>query len=112
MVIAPVFELFAMMAMGHFVADFGLQSDRMAQEKCPGRDVTLPWQWWLASHAAIHGFVVAMLTGQAVLGVAEWWVHALIDLAKCRQRFGLRLDQSLHLFTKLLWAWLACTVLS
>ena len=31
------FELLALLAMGHFLADFGLQSDRMATEKCPGR---------------------------------------------------------------------------
>lgn len=38
-------ELFLLLAMGHFVGDFALQSDRMAVEKCQGRDHTLPWHW-------------------------------------------------------------------
>jgi len=107
--IASAPELFLLLAMGHFVADFGLQNDRMAVEKCPGKDVTLPWQWWLASHAAIHGFVVAVLTGSPLLGLAEWLVHGLVDFAKCRQRYSLRIDQTLHLLSKLLWAGLATT---
>lgn len=35
-------ELFALLAMAHFLADFGLQNDRMAVEKCLGKGVTLP----------------------------------------------------------------------
>jgi hypothetical protein len=100
-------ELFLLLAMGHFLADFALQHDRMAVEKCPGKDATLAWQWWLTSHAAIHGFLVAVLTGVVWLGVAEWLVHAGLDLAKCRRLFDLKTDQLLHLLTKALWAGLA-----
>ena len=109
MPIAEGFNLLALLAMGHFVADFALQNDRMAVEKCPGKGVVLPWQWWLGSHAAIHGFLVAVLTGVPMLGLAEWVVHALIDLAKCRKAYGLKFDQALHLLTKVLWAALAVT---
>jgi hypothetical protein len=105
-------NLFALLVMGHFVADFGLQNDRMAVEKCPGKGVALPWQWWLGSHAAIHGFFVAVLTGVPLLGLGEWVLHAAIDLAKCRKRYGLRADQGLHILTKVLWAALAVTVAS
>ena len=94
-------ELFALLAMGHFLGDFGLQNDRMAVEKCAGRDVTLAWQWWLTAHAAIHGFLVAVITGLPLLGLAEWLAHALIDFGKCRCRFSLFVDQCLHLGTKL-----------
>ena len=34
-----------MLFMGHFTGDFVLQNDRIAVEKCPGSDVTLPWFW-------------------------------------------------------------------
>lgn len=112
MPIAEGLELFALLAMAHFLADFGLQNDRMAVEKCPGKDVTLPWQWWLGSHAAIHGFFVAFLTGLPLLGLCEWVLHAVIDIAKCRKRFGLKTDQTLHLLAKLLWAGLATTCLA
>ena len=96
--------LLLMLAMGHFVGDFALQGDRMAVEKCAGRDHTLPWYWWLGAHTAIHGFLVAWITGLPWLGLAEWLVHAVIDVSKCRGRFGLGLDQTLHLLCKVVWA--------
>ena len=46
------FNLFLLLAMGHFLGDFALQSDRMAQEKCAGTDPTLPWWIWLTAHGA------------------------------------------------------------
>jgi hypothetical protein len=95
--------LFAQLAMGHFVADFGLQSDRMAVEKCPGKDHTLPWGWWLLAHTGIHAFFVTWITGLVWLGLAEWVIHALIDQGKCRHRYGLGVDQFLHIACKLLW---------
>ena len=53
-----------------------------------------------------------MVARLPLLGVSEWVVHALIDIAKCRKRYGLRTDQSLHLLSKLLWAVLATTCLA
>lgn len=99
--------LLALLVMAHFLGDFGLQSDRMAVEKCPGCDRTLPWPWWLTAHAAIHGLLVALLTGLPLLGLAEWAAHAVIDLFKCRGRYSLAVDQLLHLLCKLLWTALA-----
>ena len=64
-------QLFILLILGHFLADFPLQGDRMAVEKCPGKDVVLNWRWWLSAHAATHGFVVALLTGLPVLGLVE-----------------------------------------
>jgi hypothetical protein len=49
---ANSFELLLLPALTHFLCDFGLQSDRMACEKCAGHDGTLPWGWWLGSHGA------------------------------------------------------------
>lgn len=98
-----------MLAMAHFVADFALQSDRMAVEKCPGQGLVLGWGWWLCAHAAIHGFFVGWLTGMPLLGLAEWLLHGLIDLGKCRRRFGMGVDQVLHLVCKLAWAGVALT---
>ena len=112
MPIADGLNLFLLLVMAHFLADFGLQNDRMAVEKCPGKDVTLPWQWWLGSHAAIHGFFVAVLTGVPLLGLGEWVIHALIDMAKCRKAYGLKADQVLHLLAKVLWAAVATVCFS
>lgn len=37
------FQLLILLILGHFVADFALQADRMAVEKCPGKGVVLHW---------------------------------------------------------------------
>lgn len=62
----------------------------MAVEKCPGLGVVLGW-WWCA-HAAIHGFVAGWLSGMPLLGLAEWFLHGLIDLGKYRRRYGMGVD--------------------
>ena len=95
-IVAPfeAFNLFLMLAMGHFVADFALQGDRMAVEKCPGQGVVLGWGWWLVAHAGIHGFFVAWITGVPLVGLAEWLLHGLIDLGKCRRSYGMHGSRS------------------
>jgi hypothetical protein len=100
--------LLGLLAMGHFVADFVLQHDRMAVEKCPGADATLPWQWWLLAHAACHGLFVGLLTGVPMLGISEWITHGVIDYFKCKNRYNLLTDQLLHLACKLIWV--ACVL--
>lgn len=100
---ADSFELLLLLVLTHFLCDFGLQSDRMACEKCAGQDATLPWGWWLTAHVAIHGLGVALVTGVPLLALAEAGLHALIDRLKCRGRFGIGTDQALHLACKLLW---------
>jgi hypothetical protein len=89
--------------MTHFLCDFGLQSDRMAREKCPGCDDTLFWGWWMVSHASIHGLGVALLTDRPGLGLAEAVLHAGIDRMKCAGLYNLAVDQTLHLACKVLW---------
>ena len=102
-------DLFILLALAHFVCDFGLQTDRMAREKVAGADHTLNWRWWLTTHASTHGLAVALLTGAPLLGLAETVLHAIIDWSKGKFRFSLALDQSLHLVCKLLWV---CLVVS
>jgi hypothetical protein len=103
------FNLLLLLAMGHFVADFALQSDRMATEKCPGQGVVLGWGWWLCAHAAIHGFFVGWLTGIPLLGLAEWLVHGVIDVGKCRRCYRMGVDQGLHLLCKVGWVLVAAS---
>ena len=103
----PFLNLLALLCMGHFLGDFGLQNDRMAQEKCPGCSGAVSWRWWLTGHGAIHGLLVELITGQPLLALAEWGLHMLINLGKCQRRFNMGADQGLHLLCKGMWAALA-----
>lgn len=96
-------DVLLVLIMAHWVGDFGLQSDRMAVEKVPGCDATLPWYWWLLGHAATHGLLVALIIGSAWLGVLELIAHAVIDWCKGRFGFRLALDQMLHVLCKFIW---------
>ncbi|TCD58964.1 DUF3307 domain-containing protein [Synechococcus sp. BS56D] len=108
-VVISLLDLLILLVLAHFVCDFVLQSDRMAREKTPGLDDTLNWRWWLGAHASTHGLAVALITGIPLLGLAEMFVHAIIDWLKVRLRFSLATDQCLHLFCKLIWVGLiAC----
>jgi hypothetical protein len=92
-----------MLVLAHWIADYPLQTDRMAVEKCAGCDKVLNWRWWLTAHAGTHGFFVGWITGVPLLGLAEWGLHTLIDWGKCNRRYGMAVDQSLHVACKLLW---------
>lgn len=102
--VSKFLELFVLMAMGHCLADYPLQTDRMAVEKCAGKDVNLSWKWWLSAHAGVHGLVVALLTGMPFVGLAEWLIHIAIDYGKCKHLYRLPADQALHIGCKLIWA--------
>lgn len=97
--------LFLMFA-GHALCDFPLQPPAMSSAK---RGLELGFPWWAAliGHGAIHGGAVALATGLWWLGAAETASHALIDGAKCRGAFGMKVDQALHLLCKVGWAWIA-----
>jgi len=110
--IINIFNLLLFLAMGHCLADYPLQTDRIAIEKCPGCDTTLNWRWWLTAHAGVHGFFVVLITGVPLLGLAEWILHLVIDYGKCRRLYNLTVDQFLHLACKLIWASLAVLVLA
>jgi hypothetical protein len=101
---------------GHALMDFALQGDATASCKCRGSKhpaaASVPWYYWLTSHALLHGAVVAVIIrwyGYADpvaigFGVAETVIHWGIDYAKCSRWFGIHADQGLHVGCKLLWA--------
>lgn len=99
------FEVFAMMAAGHALADYPLQGDFLAKGKNRTNPIHgIPWQHPLAAHSVIHGGFVGVITGSLWLGVAETVAHWFIDDAKCRGRIGYHTDQALHIGCKLIWA--------
>lgn len=89
---------------GHCLADFALQSDFLAQAKNKNTAIgKIFWKHALFAHSAIHGLVVALITGSWVLAVAETVCHAVIDFLKCENKISLNTDQILHYVCKAIW---------
>lgn len=99
---------------GHAVADFALQTDSMAKGKNrnrpvdmsvvpPGQKYQPTWGYWLTAHALIHGAAVCFATGYTIIGMAEALCHWLIDFGKCENKYGIHVDQALHVLCKILW---------
>lgn len=99
----PVSLFFAFLVV-HTLADFPLQGDYLAREKVR-KSATCKTDWLVAlsAHSIIHAGGVWLLTGSLALGVAEFFLHWLIDLAKGEGKFGLVVDQSLHMLCKLVY---------
>jgi len=98
--------LFLLLA-SHCVCDFALQSDTMGREKKRSSTTALqtavPWYYWLTAHAFIHGLGVWLVLHSLPLALAEIVAHFAIDLGKCEGKYGIRVDQSLHIVCKVLW---------
>lgn len=98
--------LFALLLAAHALCDYPLQGDWLSKAKnhtlelVPGEAI---WPGALASHAAIHGAAVGLVTGSPLLGLAEFVLHAAIDFAKCDGRLSYNVDQALHVACKLAW---------
>ena len=95
---------FLSLAAGHALCDYPLQGDFLARGKNHKSPLAgVPWYQCLLAHAAIQGGMVGLVTGNAVLGVAEFCSHALIDYGKCDGKYGFNTDQTLHLLCKMAW---------
>jgi hypothetical protein len=103
-------EVFALLVVGHALADYPLQGEFLAKAKnrfarMPGT----PWYQAMAAHAVIHGGAVFLATGSLLLGLTETVVHAFIDDAKCAGRISYNVDQALHIGCKIVWVLLLYT---
>lgn len=88
-----------MLLAAHWVADYPLQGDFLAQAKQKG-----PLRvYHLIAHTGIHGGAVALVTGNVWLGLAEWTAHTIIDELKVRGWTSFALDQALHIICKVVW---------
>ena len=89
---------------GHALCDYPLQGDFLARGKNHKQPIAgVPWWQCLFAHAAIHGGMVALVTGSWELGLLEFILHTAIDHAKCEGLIGFNTDQALHVACKLLW---------
>lgn len=90
---------------GHFVADFPLQSDPMARGKAMFKEPLfgVPWYLWLTAHCAVHAGAVMLATGRIELALAECAAHFGIDCLKSAKITGIHTDQALHIACKVMW---------
>ena len=99
-----VFETFLVLMLFHFLADFPLQGDYLAKAKNPYSPLPgTPWYWAMGAHCWIHGGAVMLVTGSWMIGLAEFFVHGCIDLAKCKGNISYNEDQFLHVAFKVIW---------
>lgn len=100
----PFFELLILLVMCHFVADYPLQSDFIANAKNHTTDLgKMFWKWVLPSHGAVHALFVLLVTQSFVLAIFEWVAHCVIDYLKCAGKITLNQDQWLHIGCKVLY---------
>ena len=93
--------------LGHFVADITFQSDFMAKFKHRINSIPqIPWYYVMTGHCATHAMCVALLIGNIFLGLAEFIAHFIIDTVKCEGYTNIHVDQFLHLFCKIVYAFL------
>lgn len=108
----PEFMAIALIA-GHALADYPLQGDFLSKAK--NRYAPIPgvpfWQA-LGAHAAIHGAIVAFITGLWFLFFVEFVLHWVIDDAKCQGKISFNTDQALHLACKAAWLIIAISGVS
>jgi hypothetical protein len=107
---------FGMMAVllvgGHALCDYPLQGDFLSRAKSRAAPISgVPWYQALGAHVAIHGAMVALVTGIWWLALAEAAVHWVTDDAKCQGRLTFNQDQAIHLWCKLCW-WAVAIVLT
>lgn len=104
-------ELIFFLIVGHFVADYALQSEYMALGKNRHKPLDgVPFYHPLAAHCVIHGGAVAFITGSVWLGFLEIICHWIIDDNRCAKKITYTQDQALHILCKLVWAVLTVTV--
>lgn len=95
-------DVFFILLFGHALGDFALQNDSMLTKKNPKNNPS-DWYVFLGAHAVIHGGLVGFLSGSFTFALAETVCHFVIDLAKCKGKISLKLDQALHIACKALW---------
>lgn len=97
-------ELFALLLVGHALADYPLQGEFLSKAKNHRSPIEgIPWWQALFAHSVIHGGFVGIITGSLFLGIAETILHSIIDRTKCEGIIGFNTDQALHIFCKILW---------
>jgi hypothetical protein len=102
-------QAFVLLILGHFVADYPLQTDFVAKFKCRKASLeAVPWYYVMTGHCATHAVAVYLVTGSLLLALCELVAHWIIDVCKCEGWTNIHVDQALHVVCKVAWAIALC----
>ncbi len=88
----------------HVLADFPLQGAYLSKQKCRcSAENRGDWIVALSAHCIIQAGGVWFVSGSLVYAAVELVLHALIDTGKCQGRYGLAMDQILHIASKIVY---------
>lgn len=104
-------EILFRICVAHAVGDFALQNPDMAKYKSPlsvppdeafnpGQTRESVWFYFLTAHALIMGACFWAVTGLWYLGLWETMTHWLIDYGKCHNKYGVLVDQLMHMCSR------------
>lgn len=109
-------QLLLTLIAGHYLADYGLQSRYVAENK--GKIFIMPDAFHaLTAHAAIHGLVIGLLAGSFNAGLSVAITHWVIDFSRSSEwlmkklsikrdrTFSIHIDQVLHVLMIILVTW-------
>jgi len=82
-------EIFLYLIWAHFIADFPLQSNMMAQKKSESI-------YWLSIHSAIYGIVMMMFGWK--FGLINGFLHFIVDGVTSKINKNLWKDKNMHRF--------------
>lgn len=98
--------VFFLLVFCHFLADYPLQGQWLAETKSRHHSLGSKNYLWLHSlvaHSFIHAGFVGLITNNIFLALFELVAHFIIDFLKCEGLINLHQDQALHITCKLAW---------
>lgn len=101
------YELLLVLIGIHFLCDYPLQTEFLAKGKASFDQPLngVPWYHCMTAHCAVHALGVGLATRVWELALAEFVCHFIIDTSKAQKRFGINIDQALHITCKAVWVY-------
>lgn len=99
-----LYAMIVALVLAHLVADYTLQGDNVATGKNRNLDPAkfgVPWYYWMAGHAATQALLVGFICNSMLFGMIEFVLHFVIDTGKCEKKYGIHVDQALHIICKI-----------
>jgi hypothetical protein len=107
--------LFFALLIGHAFADYPLQGQFLSVGKVRGDALEKltgtkwpqgVWLYLLSMHSLVHAGAVWMITADVRFGLAEFFLHWIIDFAKAEDMTNFYVDQALHIACKIVFVYL------